>query len=85
MLSFDGKWLAVSNSEKNGSIGYVVSAKGGDAKANNTDRAIIYAWLVAGWQSTSFFAAKVEIMSMIFIGYLQAGGPEVTANFCSRA
>jgi TolB protein len=32
VLSFDGKMLAVSNSEKNGSIGYVVSAKGGDAK-----------------------------------------------------
>ena len=32
VLSFDGKMLAVSNSEKNGSIGYVVPAKGGDAK-----------------------------------------------------
>jgi len=32
VLSFDGKWLAVSNSEKYGSIGYVVPSKGGDAK-----------------------------------------------------
>lgn len=32
VLSFDGKWLAVSNGEKYGSIGYVVPADGGAAR-----------------------------------------------------
>jgi TolB protein len=32
VLSFDGKWLAVSNSEKYGSIGYIIPAEGGEAR-----------------------------------------------------
>lgn len=35
VLSFDGKMLAISNSEKNGSIGYILPAEGGDAKRMN--------------------------------------------------
>ncbi|WP_461452031.1 TolB family protein [Mucilaginibacter sp.] len=32
VLSFDGKWLAISNSEQYGSIGYIVPAEGGDTR-----------------------------------------------------
>jgi TolB protein len=35
VLSFDGKMLAISNSEKDGSIGYTLSSEGGDAKRMN--------------------------------------------------
>ena len=32
VLSFDGKWLAISNSEKYGSIGYIIPSNGGEAR-----------------------------------------------------
>jgi len=32
VLSFDGKWLAISNSEKYGSIGYIIPSEGGKAR-----------------------------------------------------
>ncbi|WP_179413370.1 TolB family protein [Mucilaginibacter sp. E4BP6] len=32
VLSFDGKWLAISNSEKYGSIGYIIPSTGGEAR-----------------------------------------------------
>lgn len=45
VLSFDGKWLAVSNGEKYGSIGYVVPANGGDArKITPTGPSYMHGW-----------------------------------------
>ncbi|MGN6178316.1 MAG: TolB family protein [Mucilaginibacter sp.] len=45
VLSFDGKWLAVSNGEQYGSIGYVVPANGGDArKITPTGPSYMHGW-----------------------------------------
>ena len=45
VLSFDGKWLAVSNGEKYGSIGYVVPADGGEArKITPTGPSYMHGW-----------------------------------------
>jgi TolB protein len=45
VLSFDGKWLAVSNGEKFGSIGYVVPAEGGDARrVTKTGPSYMHGW-----------------------------------------
>ena len=45
VLSFDGKWLAVSNGEKYGSIGYVVPAEGGEArKITPTGPSYMHGW-----------------------------------------
>jgi tricorn protease-like protein len=45
VLSFDGKWLAISNGEKYGSIGYVVPANGGDVrKITPTGPSYMHGW-----------------------------------------
>jgi Tol biopolymer transport system component len=45
VLSFDGKWLAVSNGEKYGSIGYVVPVDGGEArKITPTGPSYMHGW-----------------------------------------
>lgn len=45
VLSFDGKWLAVSNGEQYGSIGYVVPANGGNArKITPTGPSYMHGW-----------------------------------------
>jgi len=45
VLSFDGKWLAISNSEKYGSIGYIVPSTGGEArKLTPTGPSYMHGW-----------------------------------------
>lgn len=45
VLSFDGKWLAVSNGEQYGSIGYVVPVDGGEArKITPTGPSYMHGW-----------------------------------------
>ncbi len=51
VISFDGKWLAISSSDKTGaSIGWVLPVSGGEPRSHYANRAIVYARMVAGWQ-----------------------------------
>jgi Tol biopolymer transport system component len=75
VLSFDGKWLAVSNGEQYGSIGYVVPAEGGDArKITPTGPSYMHGWspdgkylVFCGDRNKEFDVYKIP----------SAGGPEV--------
>jgi TolB protein len=75
VLSFDGKWLAVSNGEQYGSIGYVVPAEGGDARRlTPTGPSYMHGWspdgkyiVFCGDRNNEFDIYKMP----------SAGGPEV--------
>jgi len=75
VLSFDGKWLAVSNGEQYGSIGYVVPADGGDARRlTPTGPSYMHGWspdgkyiVFCGDRDNEFDVYKMP----------SAGGPEV--------
>lgn len=75
VLSFDGKWLAVSNGEQYGSIGYVVPANGGEArKITPTGPSYMHGWspdgkyiVFCGDRNNEFDVYKIP----------SAGGPEV--------
>ena len=75
VLSFNGKWLAVSNGEQYGSIGYVVPANGGDArKITPTGPSYMHGWspdgkyiVFCGDRNKEFDVYKIP----------SAGGPEV--------
>lgn len=75
VLSFDGKWLAVSNGEKYGSIGYVVPAIGGDArKITPTGPSYMHGWSPDG-KSIVFCGDRNNEFDVYKIP--SAGGPEV--------
>ena len=75
VLSFDGKWLAVSNGEKYGSIGYVLPAEGGVArKITPTGPSYMHGWspdgkyiVFCGDRNNEFDVYKIPV----------AGGSEV--------
>ena len=75
VLSFDGKWLAVSNGEQYGSIGYVVPANGGDArKITPTGSSYMHGWspdgkylVFCGDRNKEFDVYRIPV----------SGGPEV--------
>lgn len=75
VLSFDGKWLAVSNGEQYGSIGYVVPANGGEArKITPTGPSYMHGWspdgkyiVFCGDRNNEFDIYRIP----------SAGGPEV--------
>jgi TolB protein len=75
VLSFNNKLLAVSNSEKNGSIGYVVPVAGGDARQlTPTGPSYMHGWspdgkniVFCGQRNNEFDIYKLP----------SAGGPEV--------
>jgi len=75
VLSFDGKWLAVSNGEKYGSIGYILPSGGGEArKLTPTGPSYMHGWspdgkyiVFCGDRNNEFDVYQIP----------SAGGPEV--------